>query len=274
MWMDVVDMVALSSFESARTTSPLLGIKREVTTQLNGIPASGEAFVGGGGKDSCQGDSGGPVFVQADDGSWRVFGITSYGGACGGGGYYSMMHNGIAWFESQTGYDLTPCHDADGTWNPGPDCGSFPLSPAQGSGTWANGCSGGASTGYSAACGEPFAEDGGGGDDGGSGDPGVCPGCSSYAGVLSGSGDIDFQPDGNYYYAPAGEHRGYLSGAAGTDFDLRLWRWNGSSWSTVASSLSYDSSEEIVYQGSAGYYVWRVDSYSGAGSYELDLDVP
>lgn len=277
--------VAVVGFGNA-DTGPY-GIKREVYTQLNSITASGEAHVGGGGKDSCQGDSGGPVFVQADDGSWRVFGITSYGGACGGGGYYSMMHNGMAWFESQTGYDLTPCHDADGTWNPGPDCGSFPLDPSSGAGTWANGCSGGAVTGYSAACGDPYADgggggggggDGGGGDggggDGGGGDPGVCPECDQYTGSLSGDGDVDFQPDGTYYYAPAGQHRGYLSAGAGTDFDLRLWKWNGNGWSTVASSLSYTSDEEIIYNGGAGYYAWRINSYSGSGSYTLAIDVP
>jgi hypothetical protein len=254
------------------------GIKRQVTTTINSITADNEAFIGGGGKDSCQGDSGGPVFVQADDGSWRVFGITSYGGACGTGGYYSMMHRGMTWFESQTGYDLTPCHDADGTWNPGPDCGSFPLTPGVGSGTWANGCSGGPATGYSGACGAPYADDDGGG---GGGEPepepeppSVCPTCDRYTASLSGNKDYDYQPDGNYYYATAGEHRGYLTGPAGTDFDLRLWKWNGNGWSTVKSSLGTTSTEQIAYTGTAGYYVWRVESYSGAGSYELLLDRP
>ena len=72
------------------------GVKREVVTTINNIQ-NGEAFIGGNGKDSCQGDSGGPVFVKLPDGSWRVFGITSYGGDCGTGGYYSMMHNGMMW---------------------------------------------------------------------------------------------------------------------------------------------------------------------------------
>ncbi len=254
------------------------GIKRQVATTINSITAKNEAFIGGGGKDSCQGDSGGPVFVQVDDGSWRVFGITSYGGACGTGGYYSMMHRGMSWFESQTGYDLTPCHDADGTWNPGPDCGSFPLTPGSGSGTWANGCSGGADTGYSAACGAPYADDDGGG---GGGEPppveppSVCPSCDVYSGNLTGKNDYDYQPNGNYYYAgSSGVHKGYLSGPAGTDFDLRLWKWSGSGWSTVKSSLGTSSTEEIAYSGSSGYYVWRVESYSGKGDYTLLLDTP
>ncbi len=263
------------------------GVKREVTTQLNSITNAGEAHVGGGGKDSCQGDSGGPVFVQTDDGSWRVFGITSYGGACGGGGLYSMMHNGMSWFESQTGFDLTPCHDADGTWNPGPDCGSFPMTPSAGSGSWANGCSGGAVSGFSASCGAPFADDGGGDGGGDGGDGGgdggeppppppvsPCPSCDSYFGFFNGAGDVHFQPNGNYYFAPGGLQQGYLLGAASTDFDLRLWKWTGGGWSTVASSLSPDSEESIIYNGSAGYYAWRVDSYSGSGDYELLIDTP
>ena len=134
------------------------GIKREVTTTINSV--TNEAFIGGGGKDSCQGDSGGPVFIKLPDasgvGSWRVFGITSYGGACGTGGYYSMMHNGMEWFESESGVDLTPCHDADGTWNPGPGCGMFPMDAGTGYGTWADGCGGGPLGGYESSCGEPF----------------------------------------------------------------------------------------------------------------------
>lgn len=256
------------------------GIKRQVTTTINSITANDEAHIGGGGKDSCQGDSGGPVFVQTDDG-WRVFGITSYGGACGQGGYYSMMHKGMAWFESQTGYDLTPCHDADGTWNPGPDCGGFPVTPGVGSGTWANGCSGGATSGYSGACGAPYADDGGGGGGGGGGEPepepeppSVCPTCDAYAGSLSGKGDYDYQPNGNYYYAASGQHKAFLSGPAGSDFDLRLWKWNGNGWSSVKTSLGATSTEQIDYTGTTGYYVWRVESYSGSGSYELLVDTP
>jgi hypothetical protein len=97
------------------------GVKRQVVTQINQITSKNEAFIGGGGEDTCQGDSGGPAFVQLGDGSWRVFGITSYGGTCGTGGYYSLMHLGVPWFESDSGIDVTPCTDESGTWNPGPD---------------------------------------------------------------------------------------------------------------------------------------------------------
>lgn len=128
------------------------GIKREVVTTINSIQG-GEAFIGGNGKDSCNGDSGGPVFVKIADGSWRVFGITSYGGACGTGGYYSLMHNGIGWIEQETGIDLTPCHSADGVWQPSPLCGSFPTEPGVGGGQWTDGCAGGPVGGFSTTCG-------------------------------------------------------------------------------------------------------------------------
>ncbi|MFO7561354.1 MAG: trypsin-like serine protease [Enhygromyxa sp.] len=133
------------------------GIKREVYTQLNSITKNNEAHVGGNGKDSCQGDSGGPVFIELADGSWRAFGITSYGGACGGGGYYSMMHIGMEWFESDSGLDLTPCHDAKGNWDPGPECAGFPKDPASGGGGWPS-CSSGPVSGASATCGAPFGD--------------------------------------------------------------------------------------------------------------------
>lgn len=130
------------------------GVKYEAQTEFHYIQ-NDEAFVGGNGIDTCQGDSGGPVYIQLDDGSWRAFGITSYGDGCGGGGWYSMMHTGMEWFEMTTGVDLTPCHDADGTWNAGPDCTGFPLDPGTGTGNWPA-CGAGEVSGWSQTCGAPF----------------------------------------------------------------------------------------------------------------------
>ncbi|MDJ0836419.1 MAG: M12 family metallo-peptidase [Acidobacteriota bacterium] len=99
--------------------------------------------------------------------------------------------------------------------------------------------------------------------------PSECNG-TQYTGTLTGSGDYEYEPNGTYYFSSAsGFHEADLEGAAGTDFDLYLWKWNGSSWSTVASSTSASSSESISYNGSSGYYVWRVYSYSGSGDYTL-----
>ena len=104
---------------------------------------------------------------------------------------------------------------------------------------------------------------------------GPCSTCEAYSGNLSGSGDDDYQPDGTYYYSgSSGTHDGYLEGPASADFDLELYKWNGSRWSKVAESVSSTSSEQISYSGTRGYYLWRVLSYSGSGSYDFYLQRP
>ena len=101
------------------------------------------------------------------------------------------------------------------------------------------------------------------------------PSGTTYTGSLSGTGDYDIQPNGNYYQSTSsGTHSGTLTGPAGTDFDLYLYKWNGSSWSQVASSLSSSSTESINYNGTSGYYYWRIYSYSGSGSYTFVLSKP
>ena len=137
------------------------GDKKEVTTGFGYIQGQ-EAFLGGNGEDACGGDSGGPVYVQMpDDGSWRVFGITSYGSSsCTQGGFYSMMHFGMEWFESESGFDLTPCTDAQGNWQPNPECQQFPMNPGYSGGSWNNGCEPGELSGPETTCGGPFNPDG------------------------------------------------------------------------------------------------------------------
>lgn len=102
--------------------------------------------------------------------------------------------------------------------------------------------------------------------------------CSSsaetFSGDLSGTGDSEIEPNDTYYQSSAGSHVGCLEGVGGTDFDLELFRWNGSGWSLVASGTSADSSESVSYDGASGFYVWRVLSAGGAGSYEFGLDRP
>jgi hypothetical protein len=102
-------------------------------------------------------------------------------------------------------------------------------------------------------------------------------GCSlpeTYTGSLSGTGDYDTHPNGTYFSSAAGTHKGCLRGPAGTDFDLYLRRWNGFSWVTVAQGISSSSSEDVTYNGTAGYYYWRVTSYSGSGSYTFGMQRP
>ncbi|QIK75977.1 S8 family peptidase [Nocardioides piscis] len=103
-------------------------------------------------------------------------------------------------------------------------------------------------------------------------------GCDSMpekeTGSLS-SGGVAYHPGANdYYYSAAGTHVGCLSGPTSADFDLYLEKWNGSSWVTVAQGITATSQEKITYNGAAGYYSWRVESYSGSGSYTFGLDRP
>ena len=101
-------------------------------------------------------------------------------------------------------------------------------------------------------------------------------GGTTYTGSLSGTVATQYQPDGSYYYsANAGSHVGKLQGPSGTDFDLYLQRWNGSSWVQVAAAESSTSTESITYSGAGGYYYrWRIYSYSGSGSYTFTLTKP
>ncbi len=104
-------------------------------------------------------------------------------------------------------------------------------------------------------------------------------GCASlpeqFSGSLSGAGDFDNHPNGTYFYTPrSGTHRGCLDGPSGVDFDLFLRKWNGFTWVTVAQGTSAAPDENVTYNGSAGYYVWRVESYSSSGSYSFGMQRP
>lgn len=143
------------------------GIQREVVTTIDRIDEeAGKVSVGGAGKGkgkgSCFGDSGGPLFIQLPESidperSWRVFGVTSYGDAepkCDGQAWYGLMHDkqAVPWIEKESGIDITPCFDVDGTWNPTKDCGRFPLDPGA-DGSWDNACQGGEVGKMSSTCG-------------------------------------------------------------------------------------------------------------------------
>jgi aqualysin 1 len=111
---------------------------------------------------------------------------------------------------------------------------------------------------------------------GGGGGTAPCTGCTLYSGSLSGTGAAQYQPNNTYYYSSvSGTHRGYLRGpTSGADFDLYLYKWNGSTWVIVASGESATSNEDIAYSGTAGYYEWKILSYSGSGAYNFYLTKP
>lgn len=140
----------------------------------------GRVIIGqaGDGVSPCPGDSGGPVFVQTDDGSWRVIGTVlggTTGTPCNSAADFQRIDAVVANFEAQRGLDITPCFDAaTGAWEAGPDCGDFFAGDHTGAGTWGDWCTGTPASGYSDQCGEPFADNGDDDDDddAGTGDAG------------------------------------------------------------------------------------------------------
>ncbi|HEX5709278.1 MAG TPA: S8 family peptidase [Pyrinomonadaceae bacterium] len=109
-----------------------------------------------------------------------------------------------------------------------------------------------------------------GGGGGGGGVPAACTGGTQASGSLSFTGDFDYHPNGSYYFSSiSGAHKGCLVGPAGTDFDLYLQKWNGSSWVIVARGETATPNETISYNGTSGYYRWQVYSFSGSGSYNF-----
>ncbi|HYW07459.1 MAG TPA: S8 family peptidase [Longimicrobium sp.] len=100
----------------------------------------------------------------------------------------------------------------------------------------------------------------------------TAPGAASitYTGSLPVTNSASNQPSSSGYTSTvSGTHTGNLTAGTGTDFDLYLQKWNGSTWANVATSLNTTSTESINYNGTAGTYRWRVYSYMGSGSFTL-----
>jgi hypothetical protein len=134
------------------------GVKYLVDVTINQVVGS-DVYLGWSRAGGCSGDSGGPAYVRLADGSWRTFGATSRGSLfCNGQTIYTLIHPFVPWMEATAGIDLTPCHDADGSWNPGPGCSGFPLDPEAPGGSWANMCGDVRRGGPSATCGPSRAD--------------------------------------------------------------------------------------------------------------------
>ncbi|MGH9801454.1 MAG: PPC domain-containing protein, partial [Blastocatellia bacterium] len=110
---------------------------------------------------------------------------------------------------------------------------------------------------------------------GGNSSDAPCTSCTPFTSNLANSGASNQQPNGSYYYSStSGTHNGWLRGPAGADFDLFLFKWNGSAWERVAVSESATENEQISYTGTSGYYTWLIYSYSGSGNYSFWLQRP
>lgn len=104
-------------------------------------------------------------------------------------------------------------------------------------------------------------------------DPNPDPSSTTVSGSLSGSGRFADHPN-PYAYVSGGTIKANLKGPSGADFDLYLYRWNGSSWQVMARSESATSNESFSYSANAGYYTIEVYSSRGAGNYTLTYSLP
>jgi len=135
------------------------GKKRWAEVPILRQVANGQSIeVGMGTQASCPGDSGGPLYAKLADGTFRAVGAASITAVvddeCAPPSTYTLLHKFVPWMEMNAGIDITPCHDANGRWNPGPNCGGFATAADRSNGTWADGCNAGAVSGASSTCGE------------------------------------------------------------------------------------------------------------------------
>lgn len=104
---------------------------------------------------------------------------------------------------------------------------------------------------------------------------GASPDCTTYHGQLSGAGQFEYQPNGNWYHSPnSGSHTGKLSGPANADYNLELLLSTSSGWTAVARSSGPGSQKQVQYDGSPGYYIWKVISDNGQGNYSVCISTP
>jgi MYXO-CTERM domain-containing protein len=167
----LVNLVGFGITSMQQPTS--YGIKRFASVPLLNTPGpTGNIAQVGVSSNGCEGDSGGPIFVQLADGTWRTIGVASTTAVetdgtsteCIAPTNYVLLHRYVRWIESDSGIDITPCHDADGRWNPSADCGRFSTAANTSTGTWDDGCTapGAVSANPGASC-APAGEDPGGG---------------------------------------------------------------------------------------------------------------
>jgi hypothetical protein len=95
----------------------------------------------------------------------------------------------------------------------------------------------------------------------------------SYTGTLM-PGSVAYQPSALGYQSASGIQEGCLQGPTGTNFDLYLEARQGNAWVEVARSTGPTSQEVVRYQGSAGFYRWRIVAKQGLGSYTFRLQTP
>lgn len=103
---------------------------------------------------------------------------------------------------------------------------------------------------------------------GGTTDPAPTPNTQTYTGSVA-AGQNSYQPNTTGFNYAGGTLKASLSGPAGTDFDLYLYRYQNGAWNVVAQSDGSTSTEGVTYTAASGTYIWGIYAYSGSGSYTL-----
>ena len=95
------------------------------------------------------------------------------------------------------------------------------------------------------------------------------PSSKTFTGTLARIAASNYHSSATGFSSAAGTIKGALTGPSNADFDLVLQQLNAGTWTTVAESQGYTSSENISYVAKAGTYRWQVYSYGGTGAYTL-----
>jgi hypothetical protein len=152
----------------AGVSSTLVGFGVEHDGGAFGVKRSAPIVLGATGPDlvieaapagSCAGDSGGPLLIEVPsvlDAQPRLIGVLSAASAATcqpSTEHYSYLPPLLAWLESESSRDLTPCFESDGSWSPKPKC----VAARSTSASWESGCSSPSDTPERlATCGPPF----------------------------------------------------------------------------------------------------------------------
>jgi hypothetical protein len=104
--------------------------------------------------------------------------------------------------------------------------------------------------------------------------PPACTGYPlTYTGTFAGPGR-QVQPGGMFYFARSGVHAACLDGPPEADLDLRLQRFSGWQWVTVAEAVGPNADAELTYTGTIGLYRYVVEAVTGSGGYSLGIRRP
>jgi hypothetical protein len=101
-------------------------------------------------------------------------------------------------------------------------------------------------------------------------------------GTLAGTGSAALMPVGHvcgtcqYFNTTVGGYiHAWLAGTPGTNFNLQLYRYNGTAWVLVATAATGSTNEYLVhYDAAPGQFRFKVSSALGAGTYDLFVRKP